>query len=298
MECPQDLATRATILSHNGFGFQGPTDGVHNKFVLCFCRNLDDNELQSLQQLSGSTTVDCDDWIGHEYLQIHWNEYNKINSILTSLLQLSISFKTNTKLEAYFNATKDKQYTPELEEIIAIKRMREDPFYMQNLNNNNIIKDAFFDNWNWKTPEGKRFCEEIREKTYKQHQSINDKENYYNWSIFQNYDPNTLLSLDNNDNNDNNEPPKKKIKLEEKKEEKKEVKEVEEEIKKVIVIKDNEKNEEDDNLCLICMENVANTMVMPCEHVVVCKQCSDKLKNTNDKNTCVKCRRPITHVLA
>ena len=284
MECPKDLSTRATILSLNGFGFQGPDEGVKTKFVMCFCRNLDNEELQNLKQLSGSVTVNCDDWIGREYLQLHWTEYNKINSVLTSLLQLNISFRTQTKLEAYFNATIHKEYTPELEEIIAIKRMREDPFYMQNLDNSNIIKGALFDSWNWKTIQGKSFCKEIREKTYKKHQTMNDKQNYYSWPIFQNYDPNTLLSLDNKDNKDNEEPPKKKIKLEEKNAD------------KIIEITNN-KDEEDDNLCWICYEAIADTMVMPCEHVIVCKQCSDKLKKTNDKTTCVKCRRPITHVL-
>ena len=49
--------------------------------------------------------------------------------------------------------------------------------------------------------------------------------------------------------------------------------------------------------CMICLENLPNTMVLPCGHCVVCKECSEKLENTNDARTCVRCRRDITHIL-
>lgn len=52
-----------------------------------------------------------------------------------------------------------------------------------------------------------------------------------------------------------------------------------------------------EDVCMICFERPPDIMVLPCEDVAVCKQCSDGLKNTADKNTCVRCRRPITHVL-
>ena len=49
--------------------------------------------------------------------------------------------------------------------------------------------------------------------------------------------------------------------------------------------------------CVICLDKKPDTMVLPCMDVVVCHKCSHKLKNTNDKQTCVKCRRPIDNVL-
>ena len=57
-----------------------------------------------------------------------------------------------------------------------------------------------------------------------------------------------------------------------------------------------EKIEEED-VCMICLVNPPNTMVLPCEHCVVCKECSIQLKNTNDRKICVRCRRPITNIL-
>lgn len=49
--------------------------------------------------------------------------------------------------------------------------------------------------------------------------------------------------------------------------------------------------------CVICYEREADTMVLPCEHVVVCKQCSAKLKGTANERLCVYCRRTIDYVL-
>jgi formylmethanofuran dehydrogenase subunit E len=49
--------------------------------------------------------------------------------------------------------------------------------------------------------------------------------------------------------------------------------------------------------CVICLEREANTMVLPCEHAVVCKACSDLLKNTPNQHLCVYCRQKIDHVL-
>jgi hypothetical protein len=51
------------------------------------------------------------------------------------------------------------------------------------------------------------------------------------------------------------------------------------------------------DVCMVYLEKPPDTMVLPCEDVVVCKQCSYGLKDTPDKNTCVQCRRPIEHVL-
>jgi len=56
-------------------------------------------------------------------------------------------------------------------------------------------------------------------------------------------------------------------------------------------------NEDWRDECMICMDARASTIAMPCGHVVVCSTCSEKLRGSNDVHTCVRCRRPITHVL-
>lgn len=55
--------------------------------------------------------------------------------------------------------------------------------------------------------------------------------------------------------------------------------------------------EDDDGLCMICLDKQADTMVLPCEYCVVCKTCSLGLEKTPDRNTCVRCRMPITNKL-
>ena len=50
--------------------------------------------------------------------------------------------------------------------------------------------------------------------------------------------------------------------------------------------------------CMICMDAPANTMVLPCMHVVVCSGCSAQLSaNPNTARTCTRCLQPITEIL-
>lgn len=62
----------------------------------------------------------------------------------------------------------------------------------------------------------------------------------------------------------------------------------------VVLIEPEEPNEPDE--CSICLDRKANTLVMPCEHSVVCETCSKDLKNTNDRSVCCHCRNPIDAV--
>jgi hypothetical protein len=53
----------------------------------------------------------------------------------------------------------------------------------------------------------------------------------------------------------------------------------------------------DDNLCILCFERQADTVAEPCLCAVVCSVCSKKLEATNDKKTCIRCRREIKMIL-
>ena len=65
----------------------------------------------------------------------------------------------------------------------------------------------------------------------------------------------------------------------------------------VISISDEE--EEDAQLCTICVDRRADTMALPCGHIVVCAQCSDVLAERGGLNarTCVVCRGVVREVL-
>ncbi len=63
-----------------------------------------------------------------------------------------------------------------------------------------------------------------------------------------------------------------------------------------ILLDKEELEEEESQECMVCLDREADTMVWPCEHRVVCKECSKGLERSNDAHTCLRCRRPITHV--
>ena len=60
-----------------------------------------------------------------------------------------------------------------------------------------------------------------------------------------------------------------------------------------------EPQEEDDALlCVVCLNKKANTFCIPCEHCVVCLECSIALRSDEiNKRICVYCRQPIEHIL-
>lgn len=280
MSCPIDVKRRADILECNSFkGFQSPGTGAGaDSFMICWCDdNLSDHEVNKIKELSGSQTLYYGDYIGRGYMTIKWNEYNKITNVFNAMLTRKHWFRTGTKGEAGFNPDNDIVFTFELMEFKTIKQLKEliglCPGYVTE---KYPISDVYCDIWNYTTNEGKEFCNFLRQKRNLPPADYNHENNYYNWDIFKNCNFATLqtIVINNNNNNDNNN---------------KEVKNTNQQ----------ERNNDDidENMCMICLCQEANTMVLPCEHCVVCKECSNGLKNTNDRHICVRCRRPITHVL-
>ena len=265
MSCPDNLKKRAQVLMTNGFGFQAPGSGEGDNFVICWCDELTEEQLARLKSLSGANTIKSDNYIGRGYLAVRWDEYNKITRILNVMLEMGCSFSTVTKLNVHFRS--DEIYSPELEELKALQMYEK---YEKDFGCiMPTLPDAALKIWNWKTPEGRAFCQKHRSRNHKKPPNLQSKGNYYLWPIFQNYDPTTLLD--------------------------REVGSVEAIVVSVIPVR--APPDEDDESCLICFDRPADTMVMPCEHRVVCRSCSIGLRKTNDKQTCIRCRRPITHIL-
>lgn len=59
-----------------------------------------------------------------------------------------------------------------------------------------------------------------------------------------------------------------------------------------------EEKSDEINDCMVCLEHKADTMVLPCQHQVACRGCSDRLRDTPNAHKCIMCRQPITSVLA
>jgi hypothetical protein len=50
-------------------------------------------------------------------------------------------------------------------------------------------------------------------------------------------------------------------------------------------------------LCMICEDEPADTLVMPCGHVIVCAACSVALKKTENAKQCVYCRQAVEEIV-
>ena len=57
----------------------------------------------------------------------------------------------------------------------------------------------------------------------------------------------------------------------------------------------NKNNQEDDNLCIICMDRPAKALLIPCGHLYTCSECIATLREQN--NSCPLCRTTIQKVL-
>lgn len=185
--CPDALLSRANILYFNSFnGFQGPDSDY---FYICLFNNdelIDD--LTDINRDANCKTLTNDDWIGHDYLKIHWTEYNKINDVFNVLLKRGYSFTTQTRAKVYFNSKHDKEFSLIIMEEKAIEKAKN---YIS-LNIANMIDDSFCEEWNYITEYGKEFSYYLKEGPLK-HKYDTERENFYEWDSFKDYDIHTLM---------------------------------------------------------------------------------------------------------
>lgn len=254
--CPVDVKKRAEVLYHNGFaGFQGPDGGGKDCFVICyFDSEALSKDLDEVRRESGCLSLAEDDWIGNDYLRVHWSEYAKITQVFNVLLKRGHTFSPRTKAETHFSPEDgDKHFSVTALEKKAIIQVKS----LLGLGLIKLIDDAFCEEWNYVTTEGKAFARTLRENPLMWRYE-KTRTNFYEWELFSHYNRETLVS----------EPV-------------------------VVVIID----DHDDGLCVVCLDNKANTMVLPCEHCVVCKTCALGLEKTPSRDICVQCQRPIQHKL-
>lgn len=266
---PDDIKKRGQILFYNGFGYQAPDQGTKDTFVIAILSyDYPASTMLKVKQESGSQSLTSKDWLGYTFVTVLWNEYQLIDQVLTTMLKYGMKFRTQNKLKIHFGEN-DECYSQEIAEKKWIDWFFKQSHSLQKF----IIEDGkhnFFHEWNWKTQEGKEVCVKLRKMFHRSERCKHpDRHDYTKWPIFQNCDWNTLQTVESVNN-------------------------VEESVEELI---NRVEESVEDEECMICMDNVADTMVLPCEHCVVCKTCSIRLRSTNDAEICVKCRRPITHVL-
>ena len=306
--CPEIVKERAAILHANGFGFRDPARDTWDYFALARVDEVMPN-LNKIMEISGTKTLIQTSFIENYYIDIHWTEYNKIEFVLNAMLTLAIPFTTMTNLNCFFDPKKERIYSKEIEEIVAIKTVEDymkkgDIFDFKFLFEIRMIKHCWLEIWNWRTAEGREFCKKLVNTLHRGSLDYADKDNYYNWEGFlEGYDWTFLIDFNKKPETKpltidcNNKPATEPIKLDSC------IKPVAAvEVAKLDSINKSQvehakDNSEEDNTCMICMTNIPDTFILPCEHCVVCKKCSIELRNTNDAKICVRCRRPITHVL-
>lgn len=272
--CPGVVKKRAEILHWNGPGFQ-PLGNLD--FIIARLANeIEKNTLEKISLESNAKSIKCIDWISRDYLTIHWSEYHLIDRVLMTLLKNGISFSTFTKFGVHFDPDEDKEYSKEIAEskFVDDQNKHIKDFNLKNyyfIISSNGKRHAILHEFNYSTEKGKNFCRELRQKFKAKrlikHETCSkpEKSNYLDWEIFKNCNLTTLQTIDTGINKDAN-------------------------------IMNISTTNDDEDLCIICENRLPNTIVKPCNCCVVCKECSDKLKYTADKKTCVACRNQITSI--
>ena len=284
---------RWSILMINSlFGYQFERGTQEEHFAFCYCdEDMSLDTLRAVKRHSGNPeTLVHDDFIGHGYLKIHMSEVDKIPDVFNAMLATGQWFRTNNPAQVGFAAS-SIEFSEEIMERKFVEATRRDILnnaYMRKLaaGSRNLIKWQALKPWNYTTEEGRHLCRELRELCSKGPAKEDSKVNYWRWDVFK-------------EEIQEEEVQEEEVQEEEVQEEEVQEEEVqEEEVQIQKKAKISEEEEEDDfSSCMICLDAAPDTMVLPCEHVVVCSACSQGLMNTADANTCVQCRRPINWVI-
>lgn len=199
MVAPADVVERAQTLNLNGFhGYQPPGIGISKEyFMIAWCADLSEMDMELLRTESHCSSLEHGDFIGRGYLKIRWGDYSKINSVFNTMLKHRHWFITGNNAKVRFSPQTDSQFTDEKMEQKAIQGLRRLIDECPNLikGENTVVHESFTEPWNYITKEGKQFCATLRQLKRLPPIDETHPDNYFNWDIFQNYDPMTLKAL-------------------------------------------------------------------------------------------------------
>jgi hypothetical protein len=218
------------------------------------------------------------DFVGHNFLTVSVQLYRDIPKILNATLELDYKFTThansgNLKIlfepgETFSRINFEKKLIKDID--VSDEEFRFKKMYIR----------ACLLHWNWATPEGREFCTQLRARLHKKPRSAKLPRMCwpkYNATVTK-YKILHIAGWCQYEPDVDEEPLQKKIKTEITKEE----------IVTTVVIEEFE--------CMVCLDALPTTTVMPCGHRVVCDNCSEGLRATPDDKICTQCRCKITHV--
>ena len=192
---PKEYSARGGILFHNGFGIQCAGNGTE---LVCIVAELNDENngkfLAKLSQIkidSACQSVGPEDWIGHDFVAVHWTETDKIDNVIAALLGNDITLTYFCRLKPTIRPSdiKSRPWSQDVLEECIIRAIRS---LNERLDWNTIatvIGPSFLKEWNWKSDQGILFCRECRKMLKKRPSNKESKHNYWTWDIFQNCDP-------------------------------------------------------------------------------------------------------------
>lgn len=328
-----DLAKALAAEEHNGFGFQAYGAGPPGHLV--FAKVAEENEGKlgaAMRRDTASETVREEEFLGRVFLSVHYSEWALIPQLFqyaidhgedwvavhTPSARLSGAFKRGERFSW------DSVERKTIDEFLQLVQEGVGERYSRGQHPWAVVYKLFGEPWAWRKPwnwhsgAGKTFCTQLREALGKKRLDpavrltpprftwpgideackrfgVLHRGGWSAWDVGLNEiatspetAPSTALSSTGADavngtadltqeestappEDEHPSSPSKRQKLAE--------------------------EEEDPNLCMICWDRPSNTLVLPCEHVVVCTECSEGLRATADARTCVRCRNPITEVL-
>lgn len=258
-------------------GFQPSNDNLIIGFIP---ESFDTPEnLAKIRSDTGSTTAKIDDFIGNTYIQVSIAEKHLIPDIVWTINGMGVNIRLQTRGQPIYSAANRLRLTIENSEKLILDNYNK---YLQMSNGNESqalsMLDSATGGWQahepilWKTPEGKALASKFHTR------ETDDDWKFWLWPSFQN-EP-AVPELDFPIITSTTPTTTTETTTE-----------------STIAAEVTEEPGSDSEECMICLSEPPTTMVLPCMHTVVCSNCSRGLENTNDKSTCVRCRRPITQVL-
>ncbi|MBL4665489.1 MAG: RING-HC finger protein [Nitrospinaceae bacterium] len=288
-QLPQASAALSAVLNAecaNGFGFQYREEtGI---LILVFMtgevlpdqdpsRILPDRyplpDTVSIREGADCTSVQRGNWLGREYLEVHWSEWDRIPIVLQWLLDHHVNIQWRPNFQAYFPAGSRFSWDE------AERRWVESNDHDTTLKDMWLLKlvhRTALEPYNWHTEIGRQWCSRARTRLNLSPVSDHTQDNRFTWNGY------NIAAAESGvyhfggwSNADVSRCATPKKVLETK------------------VAPDMPTQ----TMCVVCLETAGDTLVLDCGHVSVCRACSLKLKDTPDAKVCVQCRQPIVEVL-
>jgi len=306
--------------SYEGFGFQvsdKPIDNclylaqifvydpnVHQSVLIGTYKEFGTEDVQIIHNKLPPTINPNDVWVtdylGNDFLTIKIHQYNNIPIIINTCLNAGYKILTHTCFKAefipgdVFNRITFEQKL--IESVFAnyntLFRPGDNIYGNQKTVWNSLARLSkirpFTLHWNYATQEGRDFCSKLRieldKKPYStskprmldlKYQEMCTKYGILHsagWAVYNPHVSNNQSSL-TQPQPQQPQPPQ-----------------PQQQQPKIIKIENN------DEMCMICLEKPPTTLVLPCGHKVVCDDCSKALRKTNDNKICCQCRCKIEFV--